>query len=186
MTLNIKPLGCSENELNAWRKMGISYDKRTAKQMVAAFNKIPGALPESINHFEKVLKITLPLDYRAFMLKYDGGIPEFTTFNILEDNNASVLSELFGLDTPLVTSSLEYNRCLYQDRIPADLLPIGGDVFGNRVVLGIKGERYGKIFFWDHENEAEEQASQIYYDNIFLISENFNTFLSELKVSMEN
>ncbi len=57
MTLNIKPLGCSENELNAWRKMGISYDKRTAKQMVAAFNKISGALPESINHFEKVLKI---------------------------------------------------------------------------------------------------------------------------------
>lgn len=33
-------------------------------------------------------------------------------------------------------------------------MPIATDSFGNKLCIGVKGKHYGKIYFWDHENEA--------------------------------
>src|SRR5260370_1154023 len=45
----------------------------------------------------------------------------------------------------------------YELRIPKDLIWIGEDPFGNAMCLGISGAHRGKVFFWDHENEADPE-----------------------------
>lgn len=185
MAITINPLGCSEAQLDAWRKKGFSYDKRTARQMILAFNKVPGATQESIDGFEKSLGIKLPDDYREFIYKYDGGVPDPAVFDINKERDSSVVKELFGLETPLTASSLKYNLSLYENRIPSKFIPIGSDVFGNKIILGVGGDNFGAIFFWDHENEASDEDVQTYHSNIFLISESFDDFLGKLRLPKE-
>ena len=64
----IKPLGSSEEQIASWQKMGIKYDKRTIKQMIAAYHTPPGATEQSILKFESTLPAKLPEDYRKFLL----------------------------------------------------------------------------------------------------------------------
>lgn len=183
MNIVIKPLGCSEEQLNNWKKKGFSYDKRTARQMLEAFKKESGASLDAINELELIIGASLPRDYKEFMLKYDGGVPEPAAFDIQEESNSSVVKAIFGLETPLVNSSVKYNIDLYKNRIPNDFMPIGSDAFGNRIVLGVRDKWAGKIFFWDHERESDEVGG--YYGNIFLISNSFEDFLLGLREQKE-
>ena len=103
----IKPLGSSEEQIASWQKMGIKYDKRTIKQMIAAYHTPPGATEQSILKFESTLPAKLPEDYRKFLLMHDGGVPDPPAFNIPSENNSSVIKELFGLDTPRRYNTIE-------------------------------------------------------------------------------
>ena len=181
MNVKMKRLGTSEKEIEKLRSLGFKYDKRTVRQMIAANNKTTGASLDSIKKLEFDIGSSLPDDYKDFLISYDGGLPEPAAFDIPRENNSSIVKEFFGLDTPLLTASIEYNRRMYENRIPKKFLVIGCDVFGNRIILGIKNDNYGEIFFWDHENEADEDNVEEYYENIYLISKNFSDFLNSLR-----
>ncbi len=47
---------------------------------------------------------------------------------------------------------------VYDERIPADLIPIADDANGNAICIGWTGEREVKIYFWDHEDELDENG----------------------------
>ena len=61
---------------------------------------------------------------------------------------------------------------------------IGADAFGNRVVLDLKGETAGGIYFWDHEDEAEGDAEN-YDRNIYFIARDFSDFIENLRPTKE-
>lgn len=111
----------------------------------------------ALSELEKHIGSTLPADYQEFLTDFSGVClltsPAFTFQEGSNPNSKDSIEQFYGVlpDTPYWDLATVYDD--YRRRIPSDLLPIGEDPGGNIVCLGIKGERRGKVFFWDHERE---------------------------------
>ena len=142
---------------------------------------------DDIRNIEKLKSCILPADYKEFLLKYNGGTPNFNAFTI-EKEEGSTIRFFFGIDNN-ISSKRNYdiikNIKQSKDRIPEELLPIACDSFGNRVCIGVKDKHYGKIYFWDHENEAGsrnplDNTIKPWWKNITLIANSFTDLLNSL------
>ncbi len=144
----------------------------------------PATNLESIALLEHDLKINLPPDYIKHLLTYNGGRPEKDSFDFFEDgkDQSSNISKFFAL------YESEYNNLkkevlIYKNRIPKELIPIGGDGCGNNICLGIIGEQYNKVYFWDHDMEwykLTDGGTEPYYNNLYLIANSFEGFINSL------
>jgi SMI1/KNR4 family protein SUKH-1 len=122
----------------------------------------------------------IPKDYREFLIKYNGGVPVPNCFSFKYDvEDGSCIHSFFGIKKD-ENHNLLMNIQLYQERIPANFLPIGDDSFGNLILLSVKGSDRGKIYFWDHEREVAE-GEEPDYSNLTLIADSFNEFINSLR-----
>ncbi len=76
-------------------------------------------------------------------------------------------------------SDLRHHVNVFRDRVPANLLPIARDPGGNLICLSIAGSDRGKVYFWDHEEEAEEGETPG-YDNVYFVADSFDDLLHNL------
>jgi len=76
--------------------------------------------------------------------------------------------------------------------MPDCLIPIGKCPGGNLICIGVKEPVLGKVFFWYHENEALAKLMinnnppkdiNLYWDNLFLVSNTFIDFLRLLSIN---
>jgi hypothetical protein len=74
-------------------------------------------------------------------------------------------------------SNLERRIRSLNERIPPDTLPIANDSFGNAILLGLHGDRRGKVYFWDHEEEPDNQPD---WSNVSLVADSFDAFMRGL------
>lgn len=129
-----------------------------------------------IRQFEITYGISLPDDYKSFLLKFNGGYPsDDLAFNIEEDGTDSVLSHFYelGKSTDEIQSLEECISDLVQTGfIPPNYLPIADDAFGNQICVGLSEEIFGQIFFWDHEGNDQTMVR---------VASNFQSFLEGLK-----
>jgi hypothetical protein len=149
--------------------------------------------PVQIAAFEQYVGYPLPADYRAFLLRYNGGHPDPDAFPIdtglgeQEDGvmcffpmcplsvGAVVVNELEELRTwPIhcawddLQSDLEN---LYAEAgIQEALLPIGTDGSSNYFCIVLDGERKETLVFLDHET-----------GELFPLGANFDAFLASLR-----
>lgn len=133
-----------------------------------------------VSKLEDALGTHLPGDYRDFLSKYNGGYPEP---NVSQTGPPGVVGVhvFYGiLDGERVGEDLLYQRNLLVDRVPANILPIGADDFGNKICLSLRPESYGSIFFWDHELEADE-GEPATFENMIRVGGSFYDFLQGLK-----
>jgi hypothetical protein len=98
--------------------------------------------------FEQQLPAPLPPDYRAFLTEFNGA--EFDDCADLDE--VPGLAELFGLHDGPKFCRLDEMFHQAASSIPASLLLIGSDPFGNYFGLGLGGVGRGAVFFVDHEN----------------------------------
>lgn len=68
----------------------------------------------------------------------------------------------------------------YHDRIPADLLPVAHAEGGNLVCLSLGGHDRRAVYFWDHEEEAEEGEPPA-RRNLHRIADSFRDFAASLR-----
>jgi hypothetical protein len=135
-----------------------------------------------IKKFEILINAQLPRCYIDFLLKYNGGRPICDTYDLIEHIDKDYFTEgiswfyaLYdGYDCNIKT---EYG--MFKDRIPSDLIPIASAPCGNQICLCVKGVNYGKVYFWDHENEAPE-GEEPWYENVYLIANSFKEFIDKL------
>ena len=83
----------------------------------------------------------------------------------------------------------------YQGRMPGRVIPIGDDGLGNKITLSLADADYGKVYWWDHENEWDEEdyledvgkpmPEEAKYQNMYLIADSFTEFLEKLQVVQE-
>ena len=130
---------------------------------------------ESLNKFELKLSLTLPDDYRIFLLTHNGGNPEPSDVKKIESN----VQWIYGIHNGEYWASLEEQINTYKNRIPSKTLPVGNDSFGNIYLLSLRNNSFGQIWFWDHENESDQAADE-YFENITKLSSSFSEFLNEL------
>jgi hypothetical protein len=106
---------------------------------------------EELNEFEQEIGGTLPEDYRAHMLKYNGGVPSSYYLYFGEPDDDILLSRFKSIKygTPLVEK---------QDYLPEDYLSIGYTQTGY-LAMSLDKNEYGSIFVYYSEAELTKIAS---------------------------
>lgn len=52
---------------------------------------------------------------------------------------------------------------------------------GDLVCLNLSKDRYGYVYFWDHEEELNYDEGKMTINDLYLIAETFNEFLNSIK-----
>lgn len=112
--------------------------------------------------FENTRNISLPEDYREFLMRNNGGTPAPNGFKYLKHNKSSEsnLAHFYNL--------AELRPCTEN---AIGLLEIANDFFGNKLFLRILGHNRGEIVFWESEEELSEKA-------LSYVSPNFTSFIT--------
>lgn len=133
---------------------------------------------EEIAEFEKLIDAKLPEDYKQFLLKHNGGHPVMNGFELIETINDKESSGAVSWFFPLYEgdSNLLLWFKLTRNKLPDEYIPIGYDN-GDSICLVIKGENYGKVYYytsdWSYWSEED-------YNYIYLISNSFTEFINGL------
>jgi len=106
---------------------------------------------EDLNEFEKEIGLTLPEDYRAHMLKYNGGLPSSYYLYYGEPDDGILLSGF---------KSIKYGDSLVekQDYLPENCLSIGYTETGY-LAMSLDENEYGSIFVYYSEAELTKIAA---------------------------
>ncbi|WP_238322775.1 SMI1/KNR4 family protein [Gorillibacterium massiliense] len=154
---------------------------RKGENVMVQFTETNGPLSvEIIEQFELKHSISLPEQYRSFLLEFNGGRPIPKLFKISDEQGPDILRMFFGIGE--MYNNLAENIHIYEDRLPIGLMPIGNDPGGNVICIGTDEEYYGKIYFWDHEEESEDLDD---ISNVYLLADSFDDFLSEMYTTPE-
>lgn len=145
---------------------------------------------------EQKYNIALPDDYKIFLQNYDEIFFENdVSFKPIQKSPLTMkdgkqyFDGFFGIeDKNSITHFIES----YKGRIPDCLIPIGECPGGNLICIGVKEPVLEKVFFWYHENEALAKLMinnnppkdiNLYWDNLFLVSNTFIDFLRLLSIN---
>jgi hypothetical protein len=149
--------------------------------------KVYKNLNESVlSAIEEFWGFGLPKSYRKFLLETNGGIPSNGYFYFYKKKDRSFITSFFGVVKDFNNNILIKEKYA-NNRVPGNMLPIGRDVYGNLILISVKNKDRGKIYFWDHEMEANTEAGEIAdYRNLILISDSFDEFMNGLHSFDEN
>lgn len=102
-----------------------------------------------VDEFEIENNIKLPSQYKEFLEKYNGGFTPNTNFK--KGKISSDIRAFYGLgDVKYSINSTNIEKWLNNN-----YLPIACDSFGNIILIGVSENKFGRIYFWEHENEKE-------------------------------
>lgn len=134
----------------------------------------------AIAQLEQDLNITIPIEYRAFLLEYGGGKTDPDAFDFLDGDEGSLVDQLYYIDSKFDKyGNLRNIRDVFRDVSPANLLMIGRDPGGNQICVFLEGERRGKIALWNHEFGSVTSEQDI-VKSTKIIANNFDEFLENL------
>jgi hypothetical protein len=147
---------------------------------------------EELHAIETALGVRLPGEYREFVQRYGvSAFGELVQFKSIE-GAVEPLSHFFGSKSA-GSNSLMWNIGKYQGRMPDTIIPIADDGGGNQICLGIKGNERGKVYYWDHDNEWDEEdyledhgkpmPPAVKFQNVHLVAESFEDFIQRLEKS---
>lgn len=132
---------------------------------------------QQLMNLERELGMEIPVEYRKFLRDYNGGYPQPDGFDFADGSDGSSIDRFLGISDSKNEDIIEYFNN-YKSRIPDGYFPIAKDPGGNLIL--VKEDSPGsEVYFWDHENEAEDGASPG-MNNMHLISLFFNDFINNL------
>lgn len=135
--------------------------------------KIHESLPiGDLESFEHNYNITLPRDYRDFLIEYNGGYPNPGTYKISYELGESILNIFYGIGN--MYDNLEKKIDIFDEILEIGFIPIADDPCGNQICIGINKEYFGQIYHWAHDKEHDEVES------MYFLSESFKEFLESL------
>jgi len=145
------------------------------------FSKSGKKIKESeILDFEKKIGLELPLEYKNFLLKHNGGKCEPCDFTFIEDDEESSSSvrrfyAIGGIDDYYDLQESIDNYINDEKRLADNYIPIAEDDFGNLMCISCNDSNKGQIYFWNHEGEDESSESNLYF-----IASSFDEFVENL------
>jgi hypothetical protein len=163
---------------------------------------IRGRIPlddQSLAKLEAKIGARLPAPYRDFVQHYGGSlfdeylqcVSKYILPAFLSKDGRVPVGEFLGASSSADTkySTLEAAIDTYTGRMPETVIPIADDGGGNKVCIGIRGNELGKIFYWDHNNEWDEEdyvdeglpvPEDLPFQNCHLIADSFSDFIMQL------
>ena len=143
---------------------------------------------EAIEKFETLIQAKLPNDYKQFLLKHNGGHPVPNSFKLSEpinEKNESIgiawFYALYDGEVCNITTHFQHSR----SKIPDEFLPIAYGS-GGELCLGIKGDDYGKLYYWTTNWSCwnKDDLNYLYY-----VCDSFTDFINglyECDIDLEN
>lgn len=152
----------------------------------------PQLTERDISDFEKAFSLSVPHQYRLFLLTYNGGRPRPDTIAIghaldgdhstaTSANGATNVDTLFGLRDPVESCNIDWNLVTYRERLRSVsicLLPIGCDSGGSIFCIVVSGHTTGHIVYCDLESVFCDYDA---IPRLYAIATSFNAFLSSLR-----
>ena len=125
----------------------------------------------------------IPPSYRAFLTERDWGRPverDFT-FRRGEELDQGVVKQFLGV-APVPWPGMNLIdvavALAVPGRVPAGVLPIADDPFGDHVCLDGREGRDGPVLFWDHDEEEPEEPED--ESNLYFVAPDLASFLDGL------
>lgn len=134
---------------------------------------------EDILIIERELKVELPLDYKNFLLKFNGGIVEKDDSNFVQVEGLSeeiVIDVFFGIHQNTNSDILYWNREM-RDELLEKTIIIADDIIQGFIVLICEGEDKG-VYYWDDAYNFETSDDE---SNVYWIADDFTSFLEQLR-----
>jgi len=147
----------------------------------------PPLSQDDIAALERQLKLSLPRDYVAFLLQYNGGSPMPDTVPVQdwpEGGPEADVRTIYGIGSSPQddTEDLRWNLACYAGRMPSGLVPIATTSCGDQFCLWLTGKERGAIVLWDHEAEHRPPTTA----NLHRIAPTFAAFLELLHDSPDD
>ena len=124
-----------------------------------------GRVSDEISKIENQYSITIPEQYKNFLLRYNGGYTPKTKFKA--KGISSDIKGFYGIGAV----SLSVNQEVLSSWVSQKLFPIACDSFGNYIFISLADDEYGHIFFCDHEKGMK----------LSLIAKDFTSFVRVCK-----
>jgi hypothetical protein len=131
---------------------------------------------EDLQSFETRYGVTLPEDYKQFLLQHNGGKPNVRRYKTRD----GFITTSFMWAYSLEEMTKDYETLCLGDMIPRNLLPIGLDPGRSRVCISLSGQDQGVVYHWDLDGEHGEIKPT--YDHIYPVADSFADFLDVLFV----
>lgn len=126
-----------------------------------------------VREFELNYNLKLPDQYIDFLLKYNGGYPEASTFKISDEEGESVVNKFYGIGDRKGNLARVFE--VLDGELPEGFIAIANDPGGNEICIGITEEYFGKIYFWMHDLDSDEEMG-----STFFLANSFNDFFNNL------
>jgi hypothetical protein len=150
--------------------------KQLAMKMVG-----PPLTEADVSGLEQRTGHLLPRPYRTFLLRFNGGRPAPSDFDVPQWHHGHSSVNDFNAIAPGAYNDLENDLDLLEGRMPTDCIPIADDPGGNAILLATRGPHCGAVFFWDHEQEPDSPGDDWdNFRNIYRIADDFDSFLEAL------
>ena len=167
-----------------------------------------GLSDEDIREIEDRIGKSLPDDYKKFLQQYGEvlfnksvGFKPVDKHALYQHDtevglpnpefSGSQVSVFFGKGSDY-PSSLMAKLEVYDGRMPESVMPIADDGLGNKICIGIGSTNHGKVYWWDHHNEWDEDdyedeigvemPEEAKFQNLYLLAPSFTKFLKKLFV----
>ncbi len=143
-----------------------------------------------IKEIEKYVNLKFHNEYKEHLLQYNGGqcLPNVFRFNENGKWAESCIDWFLAIYDGEYDNLKKYIQIykIEEKRLPIHILPFAHDPGGNLICISCDNEDEGSIYFWDHENEVDYNASgDNDYSNLYFVAKSFNDFINELKQDFE-
>ena len=139
----------------------------------------PEVAESDVDGFEERFGVVLPRDYRAFLLEVNGG----RTAETHREFDRGILNELFSLNDPNADIT-EWNERVRKDLKTSELIIVGIDDGGGRILLAVNGDHSGEVWFQVHEGRPWEANPRVLWHDrrdVRKLADSFSTFMSSLR-----
>ena len=129
-----------------------------------------------IRELEERWHVTLPQDYRAFLMETNGGIanPSDEDSIYIEDLGDGIYMEvLYGIKTGIENADINTWMEMFKEDIFPQTLLIGDDLTSGFIALICGGEKAG-VYFWDGACSFKGSSDE---NNVYFIADSFTDLL---------
>ena len=133
------------------------------------------ASEELVSLFEMQNGVSLPTDYRDFLLRVNGGAPDRDMCDWGE--NGDFAATFFGIHQGAEWKRLDFAISSFGHDL-SQFLPIAESNGGNYFVLKLHPPDQGAVYHWDHELEDVQPVT---FKHLTLVAPSFDAFLVGLK-----
>ncbi|WP_414858757.1 SMI1/KNR4 family protein [Paenibacillus sp. Soil724D2] len=65
----------------------------------------------------------------------------------------------------------------YLGRLPESMIPFVDITGGDQLCIGVTEDVWGKIYFWDHDQEHFAPSEEELWNNVYLVTNSFSEFI---------
>lgn len=150
--------------------------------MIKLENSYPTVTRDELEDIFAEVELKFPDSYIEFLLAQNGGFPKIESAYICEDDleYQIFINCFYGVSKSETNIELLCARGSHRHTIPESLCPIADDGIGNQICIGIQEPYFGKVYFWNKDDEVD-YGEEITFDNIELLAGSFASFINSVR-----